>query len=155
MSKKINTAEKWVAERVAYIKGLQKPTEHQLTLLALAEKSNHSRLEADEKKLLDAVVQVEKATEKLQAAMTHVVNVKNPQTAAQRALEARKKNIVGGYLLAHEPKIFERIVSKLTRPQDRAVFGLAPLSKTADTPAENQAPVAQPAPASTHSIPIT
>lgn len=132
MPKKINAAQEWITDRVAYLKGLQKPKEHQLTLIALTEKSKQSKLSASEEKLLNAVVKVERAEARLQAAMAHVVHVKNPQSAAQRALESRKKTIVGGYLLAHDPKMFDKIVSKLTRPQDRAVFNLPPLSSAED-----------------------
>ncbi len=148
MPKKLNAAEEWITDRVAYIKGLQKPKEHQLTLVTLGEKSKHSELSIAEEKLLNAVVKVERAEAKLQAAMAHVVRVQNPQSTAQRALETRKKTIVGGYLLAHDPKMFDKIVSKLTRPQDRAVFNLPPLSLSSadngDVPAP-QAPGEQPA----------
>ena len=145
MTKKINAAEEWLTDRAAYIKGLQKPKEHQLMLITLTEKSKKSKLSASEEKLLDAVVKVERAEARLQAAMAHVVHVKNPQSPAQRALESRKKTIVGGYLLAHDPKMFEKIVSKLTRPQDRAAFNLPPLSSAEDGDAPTpEAPGEQP-----------
>ena len=146
MTKKINAAEEWITDRVAYLKGLQKPKEHQLMLIALTEKSKQSKLSAAEEKLLDAVIKVEKVEARLQAAMAHVAHVQNPQSPAQRALESRKKTIVGGYLLAHDPKMFDKIVSKLTRPQDRAVFNLPPLSSAEDGDARTpEAPGEQPA----------
>lgn len=133
MTKKINSAEEWLTDRVAYLRGIQKPKEHQLMLITLTEKSKQSNLSASEEKLLNAVIKVEKVEARLQAAMAHVAHVQNPQSPAQRALESRKKTIVGGYLLAHDPKMFDKIVSKLTRPQDRAVFNLPPLSSAEDT----------------------
>ena len=131
MTKKENSAQAWIDDRVAYINGLQKPKEHQHVLANLAEKAITSKLDINEEKLFQAVLTLEKCEVKVEAAMAALVRVKNPHTAAQRALETKKKTIVGGYLATHDPKLFEKIVSKLTRPQDRAIFGLPPLLKKA------------------------
>jgi len=136
MTKKTNSAQSWIDDRVAYIRGLQKPKDHQRTLADLAEKAKASALSMNEEKMFQAVLKVEKCEVKAQAAIAELLQIKNPQTAAQRALETRKKTIVGGYLLAHEPKLFDKIVGKLIRAEDRAVFGLAPLSnKAGEAPA--------------------
>jgi hypothetical protein len=45
-------------------------------------------------------------------------------TAQERALRTRQAVIVGGWLRAHEPHTFNRVVSALVRPQDRMAFGL-------------------------------
>jgi len=44
--------------------------------------------------------------------------------AQDRKLRSRQAVIVGGWLRAHEPATFQRVVDALTRPQDRAAFGL-------------------------------
>jgi len=132
MTKKTNSAQSWLDDRVAYIRGLQKPTDHQRALADLAEKARASALSMNEEKMFQAVLKVEKCEIKTQAAMAELLQIKNPQTAAQRALETRKKTIVGGYLLAYEPKLFDKIVGKLTRAADRAAFGLPPLSTKAE-----------------------
>lgn len=128
MSKKPIIDEVWMQDRLAYLKGLQKPKEHQLIFINLAEKAQLFALSANEQKTLLVIIKTEKAESKLQSLLAQIARVQNPQSAAQRALEVRKKIIVGEYLLTHEPKNFERIVSKLRRPQDRAVFNLPPLS---------------------------
>ena len=128
MSKKPIIDEVWMQDRLAYLKGLQKPKEHQLIFINLAEKAQLFTLSANEQKTLLVIIKAEKAESKLQSLLAQIARVQNPQSAAQRALEVRKKIIVGEYLLTHEPKNFERIVSKLRRPQDRAVFNLPPLS---------------------------
>ena len=128
MSKKPIIDEVWMQDRLAYLKGLQKPKEHQLIFINLAEKAQLFTLSANEQKTLLVIIKTEKAESKLQSLLAQIARVQNPQSAAQRALEVRKKIIVGEYLLTHEPKNFERIVSKLQRPQDRAVFNLPPVS---------------------------
>lgn len=47
--------------------------------------------------------------------------------SAERRLRTRRAVIVGGWLIANEPETVSRIVQGLTRPQDRAAFGLEPL----------------------------
>jgi len=58
--------------------------------------------------------------------------------AADRAVRTRQIAIVGGWLLAHDPQKFEQIKLLLTRPQDRAAFGLAPISDTSNPAVSNQ-----------------
>jgi len=75
-------AQKWLSDKVAYIKGLKSPTDTQSLLVLLAEKAD--RTEQDEKKLR-LLVTAEKASERAQRARLQASKV-----MADEKLKARK-----------------------------------------------------------------
>lgn len=46
------------------------------------------------------------------------------EAAAERKRLERQKIIIGGWLMSQRPDLVSEIVGQLTRPQDRAAFGL-------------------------------
>jgi len=78
--------EKWVTDRVQYIRGLKSPNEQQRLLVTLHEKSDKT---AQEMKTLSLLVQAERATEKAQEARTKVMNLIQAEKRAE-AKAARK-----------------------------------------------------------------
>ena len=87
----------------------------------------------DEKiKLLEEKLKQEKAKkQKLEARKRHI------ESKAQRATNTRKKILAGAYMLdlmekneAAKIKALSQLDQYLTRPDDRALFGLSPLPPT-------------------------
>lgn len=78
--------EKWVADRVQYIRGLKSPNEQQRLLVILSDKTDKT---AQEMKTLSLLVQAERATEKAQEARTKVMNLIQAEKRAE-AKAARK-----------------------------------------------------------------
>lgn len=73
--------DKWVAERVAYIRGLKSPSEYQLLLVELAEKP---KLSTDELRKLSVLIRAEKAAEKAQKAKASAARILNAEKKAER-----------------------------------------------------------------------
>jgi len=55
-------------------------------------------------------------------------SIESEQTAVQRRERNHRCVILGAWLVANEPDQVERIKAQLTRPQDRAAFGLPPVA---------------------------
>lgn len=68
-----------------------------------------------------SVSELDAEIEKLKARKAKLVA---RETSEQRKVRTRQAAILGGWLMAREPAAVERIKALLTRPQDRAAFGL-------------------------------
>ena len=51
------------------------------------------------------------------------------ESKAARAAEARRRNILGGWLIGHHPELVQECVDQLVDPLERAVFELPPFEK--------------------------
>lgn len=74
-------ADKWLDERLAYIRGLKAPSEQQRLLLTLAEMTE---IDAKNQRKLNALVRAEKAAERAQKAKADAARIVNAEKAAQR-----------------------------------------------------------------------
>ena len=75
------TQDKWLNERLAYIRGLKAPNDQQRLMLILAEKGT---LSADESRKLNALIRAEKAAERAQKARADVARIMNAEKALLR-----------------------------------------------------------------------
>ncbi|KGG94746.1 hypothetical protein P245_07415, partial [Comamonas thiooxydans] len=75
------TQDKWLNERLAYIRGLKAPNDQQRLMLMLAEKGT---LSADEARKLNALIRAEKAAERAQKARADVARIMNAEKALLR-----------------------------------------------------------------------
>ena len=75
------TQDKWLNERLAYIRGLKAPNDQQRLMLILAEKGT---LSADEARKLNALIRAEKAAERAQKARADVARIMNAEKALLR-----------------------------------------------------------------------
>ena len=71
----------WLEDRVAYIRGLKSPNDHQRLLLLLNEKKGATD---DDRRKLVALVKAEKAAEKAQRAKASVAKIVNAEKRAVR-----------------------------------------------------------------------
>ena len=71
----------WLEDRVAYIRGLKSPNDHQRLLLLLNEKKGATD---DDRRKLVALVKAEKAAEKAQRAKASVAKIVNAEKLAER-----------------------------------------------------------------------
>ena len=75
------TQDKWLNERLVYIRGLKAPNDQQRLMLMLAEKGT---LSADEARKLNALIRAEKAAERAQKARADVARIMNAEKALLR-----------------------------------------------------------------------
>ena len=75
------TQDKWLNERLAYIRGLKATNDQQRLMLMLAEKGT---LSADESRKLNALIRAEKAAERAQKARADVARIMNAEKALLR-----------------------------------------------------------------------
>ncbi len=73
--------DKWLEDRVAYIRGLKSPNDHQRLLLLLNDKKGATD---DDRRKLVALVKAEKAAEKAQRAKASVAKIVNAEKLAER-----------------------------------------------------------------------
>ena len=73
--------DKWLADRVAYIRGLKSPNDHQRLLLLLNDKKDATD---DDRRKLVALIRAEKAAEKAQRAKASVAKIVNAEKQAER-----------------------------------------------------------------------
>ena len=71
----------WLEDRVAYIRGLKSPNDHQRLLLLLNDKKGATN---DDLRKLVALVKAEKAAEKAQRAKASVAKIVNAEKLAER-----------------------------------------------------------------------
>ena len=71
----------WLEDRVAYIRGLKSPNDHQLLLLLLNDKKDATD---DDRRKLVALIRAEKAAEKAQRAKASVAKIVNAEKQAER-----------------------------------------------------------------------
>ena len=72
---------KWLEDRVAYIRGLKSPNDHQRLLLLLNDKKGATD---DDRRKLVALIKAEKAAEKAQRAKASVAKIVNAEKQAER-----------------------------------------------------------------------
>ena len=72
---------KWLEDRVAYIRGLKSPNDHQRLLLLLNDKKGATN---DDRRKLVALIKAEKAAEKAQRAKASVAKIVNAEKQAER-----------------------------------------------------------------------
>ena len=72
---------KWLEDRVAYIRGLKSPNDHQRLLLLLNDKKDATD---DDRRKLVALIRAEKAAEKAQRAKASVAKIVNAEKLAER-----------------------------------------------------------------------
>lgn len=73
--------DKWLEDRVAYIRGLKSPNDHQRLLLLLNDKKDATD---DDRRKLVALIRAEKAAEKAQRAKASVAKIVNAEKLAER-----------------------------------------------------------------------
>ena len=89
-------ADKWLDERLAYIRGLKAPSDQQALLVALAEKANQS---AEDKRKIAALVRAEKAAERAQKARANAARIVNAEKAKARKARDRELYQSAGLLI--------------------------------------------------------
>jgi len=90
------TADKWLADRLAYIRGLKAPNDQQALLLALAEKAERS---AEDDRKIGALVRAEKAAERAQKARANAARIVNAEKAKARKARDRELYQSAGLLI--------------------------------------------------------
>ena len=86
----------WIEHRVAYIRGLKKPTDRQRMLLLLAEKRFRS---ADDQRKLDTLITAEKAEERAQKARAKAARVVTAVKQAERKARNHELYKAAGLLI--------------------------------------------------------
>ena len=88
--------DKWLADRVAYIRGLKSPNDHQRLLLLLNDKKDATD---DDRRKLVALIRAEKAAEKAQRAKASVAKIVNAEKEAERKRRNHDLYESGGLLI--------------------------------------------------------
>ncbi|ECA7112728.1 conjugal transfer protein TraD [Escherichia coli] len=88
--------DKWLSERIAYIRGLKAPNDHQRLLLLLNDKKDAT---PDDLRKLAALVKAEKAAEKAQRAKASVAKIVNAEKLAERKRRDRELYQSAGLLI--------------------------------------------------------
>lgn len=86
----------WLNGRLAYLRGLKTPSDHQRLLLLLAEKPD--RTPEDERKLT-ALVRAEKAAERAQKARANAARIVNAEKLATRKARDRELYNAAGLMI--------------------------------------------------------
>lgn len=86
----------WLKGRLAYLRGLKTPTDHQRLLLLLAEKPD--RTPEDERKLT-ALVRAEKAAERAQKARANAARIVNREKIVERKARDRELYNAAGLMI--------------------------------------------------------
>lgn len=73
--------DKWLADRLAYLRGLKAPSDQQRLLMMLADKSDRI---ADEGRMLAALIRAEKASERAQKARANAARIINAEKDAEK-----------------------------------------------------------------------
>ena len=89
------TQDKWLNERLAYIRGLKAPNDQQRLMLMLAEKGT---LSADEARKLNALIRAEKAAERAQKARADAARIVNAEKVSERKARDHELYQVAGLL---------------------------------------------------------
>lgn len=88
--------DKWLEDRVAYIRGLKSPNDHQRLLLLLSDKKDATN---DDRRKLVALIHAEKAAEKAQRAKASVAKIVNAEKVAERKRRDHELYQSGGLLI--------------------------------------------------------
>ncbi len=125
--------EKWVADRVQYIRGLKSPNEQQRLMVLLTDKVNRT---AQDIKTLSLLIQAEKAAEKAQEARTKVMNLIQAEKRAE-ARAARKARDHALYQSAGLLIMAGLVDSQTGKPVDDATALLGALASLNDLSRDN------------------
>ena len=88
----------WLTARLAYLRGLKAPNDHQRLLMLLADKPQRT---ADDERKLAALVKAEKAAERAQKARAQAARIINAEKeAARKARDRELYNAAGLLILA-------------------------------------------------------
>ena len=88
----------WLTARLAYLRGLKAPNDHQRLLMLLADKPQRT---ADDERKLAALVKAEKAVERAQKARAQAARIVNAEKeAARKARDRELYNAAGLLILA-------------------------------------------------------
>ena len=90
------TQDKWLAERLAYLRGLRAPSEQQRLLLMLAEKAERS---PDDERKLAALIRAERAAERALKARAAAARIIESERAAARKARDRELYQAAGLLI--------------------------------------------------------
>jgi len=117
----------WTQERIAYLRGLKSPTDHQRLLLTLADKTDRTE---DEERKLAVLFKAEKAAERALKAKAAAARIINADKAAERkARDHELYNAAGLLILAG---LVDTKTGKPTRDRGELLGALLALAKTDD-----------------------
>lgn len=85
----------WTQERIAYVRGLKSPTDHQRLLLTLADKAERT---PDENRKLTALLKAERAADRAQRAKAAAAKLLNADREAERKARTRRLIELGGLI---------------------------------------------------------
>lgn len=125
------TQDKWLADRVAYLRGLKAPSDHQRLLLLLAEKPDRT---ADDGRKLAALVRAEKAAERAQKARADAARIITAEKAAER--KARDHELYKAAGLLSLAGLVDKATGKPTLDHGELLGGL--LALVAVPPAQRE-----------------
>lgn len=125
--------DKWVEERIAYIRGLKSPNEHQQLLVELA---NKPKLSTDELRKLSVLVRAEKAAEKAQKAKASAARIVNAEKKAERKKRDRELYQSAGLLIL--AGLVDTKTGKPNRDKGELLGALISLAES-DVPEERRA----------------
>lgn len=88
--------DQWLANRLAYLRGLKAPSDQQRLLLVLAEKPDRT---AEDERKLNALVRAEKAADRAQKARADAARIVNAEKAAERKARDHELYQVAGLMI--------------------------------------------------------
>ncbi len=118
------THDKWLADRLAYLRGLKAPSDQQRLLLALADKPNRT---ADDERKMAALIRAEKAAERAQKARAEAARIINAEKAAERKARDRELYQSAGLLIL--AGLVDTTTGKPTRDRGELLGALVSLAE--------------------------
>lgn len=118
------TQDKWLAERLAYLRGLKAPSDQQRLLIMLADKTECTA--KDERKLA-ALVRAEKAADRAQKARTSAARIINAEKSAERKARDHELYQSAGLLILSG--LVDTRTGKPTRDRGELLGALASLAE--------------------------
>lgn len=118
------TQDKWLADRLAYLRGLKAPSDQQRLLLMLADKPGCT---ADDARKLAALVRAERATERAQKARADAARIINSEKAAAR--KARDHELYQSAGLMILAGLVDTVTGKPTRDRGELLGALVSLAE--------------------------
>ncbi|ELQ6006573.1 conjugal transfer protein TraD [Cronobacter sakazakii] len=118
------THDKWLADRLAYLRGLKAPSDQQRLLLALADKPNRT---ADDERKMAALIRAEKAAERAQKARAEAARIINAEKAAERKARDRELYQSAGLLIL--AGLVDTATGKPTRDRGELLGALVSLAE--------------------------
>lgn len=119
--------DKWLAERLAYLRGLKAPSDQQRLLMMLADKPERT---ADDDRKLAALVRAEKAAERAQKARADAARIINAEKAAERKARDHELYQSAGLLIL--AGLVDTATGKPTRDRGELLGALVSLAEAHD-----------------------